>query len=290
MGRRRRSLVKSRCLVTGAASGIGRATALRLAAQRAQLVLTDIDADGVRAVAEEAKAAGGTIVLAGAADVTDRDAVAALAAEAHSQGGPLDVVMNVAGISAWGPVGVLRPEQWQAMVDVNLMGPIHVIDAFVPAMIERGRGGHIVNVASAAALFGLPWHAAYSAGKFGLRGVSEVLRFDLRRHRIGVTLVCPGAVATPLVDSVDIVGVDLNHPAVLSMKERFRRRAVSPERVAGTILAAVERNRYLVFTSIDIRIGHLLQRYAPPLYDRLMVRLNDELAEVALRAPPRPGA
>ncbi len=287
MKRRRRPIAGSRCLVTGAASGIGRATALRLAAERAQLVLTDIDEVGLRAVEAEVAAAGATVLLATVADVTDRDAVEGLARDAHARGGALDVVMNVAGVSAWGSVQELRPGQWRRMVEVNLMGPIHVIDAFVPEMIEAGRGGHLVNVASAAALLGLPWHAAYSAGKFGLRGVSEVLRFDLRRHGIGVTLVCPGAVDTPLVDTVDIVGVDLDHPAARAMKERFRRRAVSPARVADAIVEGVERDRYLVFTSIDIRVAHLLQRFAPPIYERLMLRLNDEMAEVARKAPAR---
>ena len=98
------------------------------------------------------------------------------------------------------------------MVDVNLIGPISVLECFVPPMIEAGRGGHVVNVSSAAGLFGLPWHAAYSASKFGLRGVSEVLRFDLRRHGIGVSLVCPGGVRTPLVGTVKIVGVDRDDP------------------------------------------------------------------------------
>src|SRR3546814_12206274 len=75
------------------------------------------------------------------------------------------------------------------------MGPIHVMECFVPPMIAAGHGGHLVNVSSAAGLFGLPWHAAYSASTFGLRGISEVLRFDLARHGIGVSLVCPGRVA-----------------------------------------------------------------------------------------------
>src|SRR3546814_2885911 len=74
------------------------------------------------------------------------------------------------------------------------MGPIHVMEGFVPPMIAAGHGGHLVNVSSAAGLFGLPWHAAYSASKFGLRGISEVLRFDPARHGIGVSLVCPGGV------------------------------------------------------------------------------------------------
>ena len=79
------------------------------------------------------------------------------------------------------------------------MGPIHVIETFVPPMVAAGRGGHLVNVSSAAGLVALPWHAAYSASKYGLRGLSEVLRFDLARHRIGVSVVVPGAVKTPLV-------------------------------------------------------------------------------------------
>ena len=100
--------------------------------------------------------------------------------------------MNVAGIAVWGTIQDLEHSQWRKVVEINLMGPISVLECFVPPMIEARRGGHIVNVSSAAGLFGLPWHAPYSATKFGLRGVSEVLRFDLRRHRIGVSLVCPG--------------------------------------------------------------------------------------------------
>src|SRR5204863_885735 len=138
-------------------------------------------------------------------------------------GGSVDIVMNVAGISAWGTVDRLEHRHWRSMVDVNLMGPIHVIESFVPAMIAAGRGGHLVNVSSAAGLLGLPWHAAYSASKFGLRGVSEVLRFDLRRHRIGVTLVCPGAVNTPLVETMRIAGVDRERPQMQRMNARFRR-------------------------------------------------------------------
>ena len=140
--------------------------------------------------------------------------------------------MNVAGIATWGAVEQLEHEHWRRVIDVNLMGPVHVIEAFVPPMVRAGRGGHLVNVSSAAGLIGLPWHAPYSASKFGLRGISEVLRFDLERHGIGVTLVCPGAVATPLVDNVQIVGVDREHPAARRLAERFGRHAHTPEQVA----------------------------------------------------------
>ncbi|MGC7268565.1 SDR family NAD(P)-dependent oxidoreductase, partial [Mycobacteroides abscessus subsp. abscessus] len=121
----------------------------------------------------------------------DYDQVREFAKDIHAAHGSMDVVMNIAGVSAWGTVDRLSHQQWRSMVDINLMGPIHVIEEFIPPMIEARRGGHLVNVSSAAGLVALPWHGAYSASKFGLRGVSEVLRFDLARHRIGVSVVVP---------------------------------------------------------------------------------------------------
>jgi NAD(P)-dependent dehydrogenase (short-subunit alcohol dehydrogenase family) len=269
------------CLVTGAATGIGRATALAAAARGARLVLTDIQAEALERTAAEADASGAEVLHSSAFDITDREAVTAFAAEVGSAHGGLDMVMNVAGKSTWGPVERLSHEDWREMVEIDLMGPINVIEAFIPPMIEAGRGGHLVNVSSAAGLFGLPWHAAYSAAKFGLRGVSEVLRFDLGPQGIGVTLVCPGAVDTPLVDTLRIVGVDRTQPAAQKMAARFRSRAVSPDEVARRILDAVERNRYLVFTSREIHALYLLQRYIPPAYELMMRRLNRRFLPLA---------
>jgi NAD(P)-dependent dehydrogenase (short-subunit alcohol dehydrogenase family) len=272
-----------RCFITGAASGIGRATALAAARQGADLYLTDIDAEGLAETAAQIGVAGGKVSYAKAIDIRDHDAVVALAAEIHAARGSMDVVMNVAGVSTWGTVERLEHSDWQQMIDVNLVGPISVIEAFVPAMIEAGRGGHVVNVSSAAGLFGLPWHAAYSASKFGLRGVSEVLRFDLRRHRIGVSLVCPGGVRTPLVESVKIVGVDRSSPRIQKLIGRFEKHAVSPELVAEKILEGIEKNRYLVFTSRDIQVGHWVQRKFAPPYELAMRVLNDRLTAAARR-------
>lgn len=260
----------SRVLITGAASGIGRATALATARHGAALVLTDRHGEKLADVADEVAAAGGEVILSRALDVTDLDAVRSLADDTHARGGSVDVVMNIAGVSAWGTVSRLEHRHWQQMVDVNLMGPIHVIESFVPAMIDAGRGGHLVNVSSAAGLIGLPWHAAYSASKFGLRGVSEVLRFDLRRHGIGVSLVCPGGVATPLTETVEIAGVDQTGPRFARMQAHFRRRAVSPEQAAESILRGIRKNRYLVYTSRDIQAIHLVQRTCPPAYAAMM--------------------
>ncbi|MDP1776936.1 MAG: SDR family NAD(P)-dependent oxidoreductase, partial [Moraxellaceae bacterium] len=132
-------------------------------------------------------------------------------------------------------------------------------------------------VSSAAGLFGLPWHAAYSASKFGLRGISEVLRFDLRQHGIGVSLVCPGAVNTPLVGTVEIIGVDRNSPKVQATVKHFQRHAIKPEQAAKAILRGIKANRYMVFTSLDIRIGYWFQRKFALPYEWVMRLLNSEL-------------
>src|ERR1700753_3413868 len=234
-----------RCFVTGAASGIGRATALRLAAQGAELYLTDRDSGGLALTVADARALGAQVPEHRVLDVSNYDEVAAFAAAIHANHPSMDVVLNIAGVSAWGTVARLSHDQWTRMVSINLMGPIHVIEAFLPPMVAARRGGHLVNVSSAAGLVALPWHAAYSASKFGLRGLSEVLRFDLARHRIGVSVVVPGAVKTPLVQSVQIAGVDRDDPRVARWTNRFAGHAVTPEHAAERILAGMAKNRFL---------------------------------------------
>ncbi|MGO4203310.1 SDR family oxidoreductase [Rhodococcus sp. TAF43] len=275
-----KTLDGKKCLITGAASGIGRATALAAAAEGARLFLTDIDAVGLEETVGLCEHAGGTIECSRALDVSDFDAVTAFADEIHEQFGSLDVVMNIAGISAWGTVENLEHRHWKSMVDVNLMGPIHIIERFVPPMIAAGRGGHLVNVSSAAGLLALPWHAAYSASKFGLRGVSEVLRFDLKRHGIGVSLVVPGGVKTPLVGTVQIAGVDRDDPRIRKLTHRFEKRAVTPEKVADCIIAGIEKNRYLVYTSNDIRFGYWWARKFAPPYEFVMQKANDQFSKL----------
>lgn len=263
-----------RILITGAASGIGRATALRLAREGTVLFLTDVNAGGLAYTVGDARALGAEVPEHRAFDISDYDAVAAFADDIHNRHPAMDVVMNIAGISAWGTVDQLTHHHWRSMIDVNLMGPIHVIQAFVPPMVAAGRGGRLVNVSSAAGLVALPWHAAYSASKYGLRGLSEVLRFDLARHRIGVSLVVPGAVNTPLVHSVDIAGVDREHPRVQRWVRRFNGHAVSAETAAEKIVAGVARNRFLVYTSADIRALYAFKRFAWMPYGYVMTWVN----------------
>lgn len=264
--RRPTDLMDREVFVTGAASGIGRATAIHLAREGARVHLTDLDEARLDTCADEIRALGGAVGFTRALDVSDHDAVMRLGADLSAQYGTMDAVLNIAGVSAWGTVRSLEHRHWTSMIEVNLLGPINVIEALVPPMIEAGRGGHLVNVSSAAGIIAMPWHAAYSASKFGLRGVSEVLRFDLRRHRIRVSLVCPGGVATPLTETVQLAGVDTSTPRFRSLQGRFRKHAVTPESAAASIVTGMRRGRYWVYTSPDIRLLHTLQRVFPPGY------------------------
>ena len=263
-----------KCFITGAASGIGKATAIAMGKLGARLFLTDINRASLDETVAGIQGSGGTVVSWRAFDITNYSEVKKFTDEIQAESGPMEIVMNIAGTSVWGVVELLRHEHWKKMIDINLMGPIHVIECLLPPMVKAGTGGQLVNVSSAAGLIALPWHAAYSASKFGLRGLSEVLRYDLRRHGIGVTVICPGAVRTPLVGTAEILGVDRSHDQAKKFLKLFEGRAVTPEKVARCIIAGIRRNRRLVFTSPDIRLVYWFKRKIYIVYHVAMILLN----------------
>jgi NAD(P)-dependent dehydrogenase (short-subunit alcohol dehydrogenase family) len=250
-------------LVTGAASGIGRATAVAMAQRGARLFLTDINEKGLQETRRRIEDQGGHVCLSRALDISDYAAVKAMAEEIHSQFGPLDILANVAGVALFSQVEDMTHEQWKRVVNVNLWGPYHTIECFVPEMVRAGKGGHIVNVSSAAGVIGLPWHVVYAGTKHALVGSSEVLRFDLRKHDIGVSVILPGAVNTGIIDSVEI---NADPEACSRGRDLFRRHADPPEKVADLIVKAVEKNRFMVITAADVKLLYLLKRAFPPLY------------------------
>ncbi len=260
--------------MTGAASGIGKAVAVLLAEKGAILFLTDINAKGLEETVAQIKTKNGKIAVYRAFSVTDFEQVKSFAEEIQNMYGAMDIVMNIAGISAWGAVDKMKHEEWNSIIDINLKGPIHIIESFVPAMVQQKKG-HIVNVSSAAGLFGLPWHGAYSASKYGLRGLSDVLRHDLKRYNIRLHLVCPGAVDTGLVHTIKIAGATISAEELQVLKARFQKHAVSPEQAAKSILSGIEKNDYLIFTSLDIRLGYWAKRKFTFLYDFTMQKMND---------------
>ncbi len=262
--------------ITGAASGIGRATAQAFARRGAVLFLTDINEEGLAETARLAQGEGGRVVLADAFDISDYAAVQAFAARVHEETDSLDVLINNAGIALFSLVENMTHDHWKRVIDVNLWGPIHGIECFLPPMI-RARRGHVVNISSTAGIIGLPWHGVYSTAKFGLVGLSEVLRYDLRQHNVGVSVVCPGAVNTPLKHTVQILGADKESEPVRKTLARFERHAITPERVAEIILDAIERDRFLVITSADIKALYFFKRCCFPLYHFILCKLSDLL-------------
>lgn len=272
-----------RCVVTGAASGIGREVALRLAREGHEVALVDRDETGLDATARDVTGIRpGALLDDQVLDLTDIDEVRAWASRVTGEFGAPDEVFHVAGIAIWGDPRTLPHDKWVKVIDVNLMGTVHVVEALVPAMAEAGKIGtgrharprRLCCVSSAAGFIGLPWHAAYAASKGGVLGMCEVLRFDLAPHGVSVHVAVPGAVDTPLVRTIDIDGVDKSAKRVAKVTKLFQGHAASPAEAADRIVDGTRKGLYMVYTSADIRVGRWAQVNMPWAYRAVMRLLN----------------
>ncbi|WP_165164847.1 SDR family oxidoreductase [Corynebacterium qintianiae] len=278
-------------VVTGAASGIGREVALQLADAGWRLAVSDINTAGLEATAREVEARGAELVDATVVDVSDPDAVDAWAYRLAEAYGAAHTVHHVGGISIWGRVDTMPLEKWRSLIEINLMGTVHMVRAFVPAMMQAGpvpkaqrrKVGprRLVCVSSSAGIIGLPWHAAYSASKGGVLAMCEVLRFDLAPYGIKVHAVAPGAVDTGLVHTIDVDGVDQSDPRVRKARELFQGHAIPPARCAEIILKGVRKDKYLITTGGDIALARWAQVNAPLLYRGAMGGINRAFRWVA---------
>ncbi|NRQ31382.1 SDR family oxidoreductase [Nonomuraea sp. NN258] len=246
-------------VITGAGSGIGRATARAFAAHGAEVVCADLDLDAATRVADDiAKDLGGT-AHAVQVDVADATQMEDFSRNIKAQYGVPDIVVNNAGIAVAGPFLDHTPDDWRRTIDVNLWGVIHGCRLFAAQMVERGEGGHIVNIASLAAFAPSTVLPAYSVSKAAVKSLSDCLRAELAGHGIGVSVICPGFVSTSIASNATYVGRDLRQDA----ERGLARRGYPPERVAAHILRAVHRNQAVVPVNAEARIGYALPRISP---------------------------
>ncbi|MBQ0997910.1 SDR family oxidoreductase [Streptomyces sp. RK62] len=258
-------------LVTGAGSGIGRVTAYAFAAAGARVVAVDRDAASAATTAEVARLMGAPESWAETADVSDGPAMEKLAAKVTAEYGVVDVLVNNAGIGLAGSFFDTTPEDWKEVLDVNLWGVIHGCRLFGRQMAERGQGGHIVNVASAAAYQPSKALPAYSTSKAAVLMLSECLRAELAGQDIGVTAICPGFINTPITSTARFAGVDAEEQERLRKRSArwYGRRNYPAEKVADAILRAVVRGDAVVPVTPEARGTYLLARFAPRALRRL---------------------
>lgn len=250
----------SLALVTGAGSGIGRATALALAARGARVLCADIDPITAKTTAEACTSLG-TPAAAHELDIADRPAVQALAEDIHRDHGAVDILVNNAGVGVAGAFLETPPEDWDWIVGINLMGVVHVCSAFGPAMVERRRGA-VVNVASGLAYTHRANEPAYIATKAAVLGLTRSLRADWRRYGIGVSAICPGVINTPIIAHSRLRGA-LSDPAAAAKAQRLFARGHPPERVANAVLSAIARDRAVVPVGFEAWLAWLIHRFLP---------------------------
>lgn len=265
-------------LVTGAGSGIGRATAFAFAESGARVVAVDRDTESAARTAELARLIGAPEAWAETVDVSDEQAIEKLAAKVAAEYGVVDVLVNNAGIGLSGSFFDTTPEDWKKVLDVNLWGVIHGCRLFGKQMADRGQGGHIVNTASAAAFQPSKVLPAYSTSKAAVLMLSECLRAELSGQGIGVSAICPGLVNTNITSTAHFAGVDAAEEKRRQKKSArlYGLRNYPPEKVADAILRAVVRNEAVVPVTPEARGAHLMSRFAPRAL-RAMARLEPPL-------------
>ncbi len=235
-------------VVTGGASGIGRALALALAREGARLVVADRDDAGMAEVVAAIRARGGD-ALEVPTDVSDFGQVTALADRAFGTFGKVHVLCNNAGVALWGGLEAATHRDWQWVLGVNLWGVIHGVEAFVPRMITQREPGHILNTASMAGLIATQGLGVYNTSKYAVVGLSETLAKDLRAYGIGVSILCPMGVDTRIRASERNRPSELRNQAPSAAEPvELMGRTLAPDVVAEMALTAIRTNRLYVIT------------------------------------------
>jgi NAD(P)-dependent dehydrogenase (short-subunit alcohol dehydrogenase family) len=246
-------------IVTGGASGIGRALGEELVRSGARVVLADINGDGAEQAARAMSAAGAATV-----DVTDASAVERLVNDTAERHGRLDYMFNNAGIAIMGHARLMTLADWNKLIDINIRGVVHGVSAAYPLMIRQGFG-HIVNTASAAGLLPTPGGTGYALTKHAVVGLSVSLRAEAQPFGVKVSVICPGFVDTPIKDATRLLGADRQ-----TVLESIPIKLYPADACARDALAGVARNRAIIVVTTPAKVGWFLYRLMPGPIARLM--------------------
>jgi len=265
-------------IVTGAGGGVGSALSRALVAAGATVVCADLDVAAAQRTV--AGVTGPGRARAVGLDVTDAAAVQALVDDVVAEQGRLDLMFNNAGITLLGETEDLTLSQWNAIIDVNLRGVVHGVVAAYPQLIRQG-GGHIVNTASMGGLMAAGLLTSYVTTKHAVVGLSLALRSEAAAHGVGVTVVCPAAVETPMLDQGEIGAV---RGRDYYLRGQGIRRPLDPDALAAQVLSAVAAGRAMVVTPRQARVAWRVGRLAPRFTQRMATRFVARQRTRAARA------
>ncbi|MEM9014044.1 MAG: SDR family NAD(P)-dependent oxidoreductase [Pseudomonadota bacterium] len=259
------------CVVTGAGSGIGRATAVRLAASGAVVAASDVDPSGLNETKARITQDGANKHRFDILDVSDADAIENYALTIQDSVGPAHYVFNIAGMTRFGDFRTTSLSAFETIFDVNFWGVVRMTKAFLPQLIET-KGG-IVNVSSVFGLIGYPGQAHYCASKFAVRGFNETIAMELESTGVSVTSVHPGGVATNIAANAAFDGLPSGVDDRTVIEQQFESVArTSPEDAASAILRGAAKRKRRVLIGRDARIISLAQRLFPENYSKLLRR------------------
>ena len=260
-------------VITGAASGIGRAVAVACAARGSLLALSDVDETGLAGTVDLLRGAGARAVHTARLDVADRTAFAAYAAAVADHYGRVNVVVNNAGVALAGDFADLAYDDMEWIVGTNFWGVVHGTHEFLPHLIASG-DGHVVNVSSLFGLVSMPGQSLYNATKYAVRGMSEALREEMlvAGHPVGVTVVHPGGIKTAIARNARVSDAE-DKRATADLFDRKLAR-MSPERAAEIIVRAVLRDQARCLVGIDAHALHHLAKLTGSRYQDLVARAS----------------
>jgi|RhiMethySRZTD1v2_1073278.scaffolds.fasta_scaffold95304_1 short-subunit dehydrogenase len=254
-------------VVTGAASGIGRATARVLAERGSHLALCDVDREGLEAVARELVATGRRVSIHGV-DVSDKARMAALPQEVLDHHGAIHVLINNAGVSVASTFAEHSIEDFEWLFGVNFWGVVYGCKFFLPELLLADEA-HIVNISSIFGITGMPMNSSYCASKFAVRGLTESLRVELSGTRVGVTCVHPGGIATNIVKNSRFTEPATMKGLKQETLDRFKG-MMPPEKAGAAIVDAIEKNNARLLITPEAYVIDSVKRLFPALSTELV--------------------